>query len=135
MRYVSVEDVLAISGEILGVDSANAVHSAKVTLAESAVARPASGFGGIEFYPTVAAKAAALLFGLARNHALLDGNKRTALLSTLLFLDQNGYVLTLPDADEALKQIVGVAAGDCSMDALAAWLSERLLKVSDIVAA
>ena len=135
MRYVSVEDVLAISGEVLGVDSVNAVHSAKVALVESAVARPASGFGGQEFYPTVAAKAATLMFGLARNHALLDGNKRTALLSTLMFLDKNGYTLPLLDVNEALQLMVGVAAGGFSVGALTEWISGRLLKVSDIVAA
>ena len=59
-------------------------------LLSSAVARPMSGFGGHDVYPDVWTKAVALGEGIARNHALLDGNKRTAFLAIITFLDVNG---------------------------------------------
>src|SRR6266516_955683 len=64
-------------------------------LLESAAARPqATAFGG-DAYPDLDAKAAALLHSLARNHALVDGNKRLALAAVIAFYGVNGYRLTL----------------------------------------
>jgi death-on-curing protein len=65
---------------------------------------------GQEAYPTLSAKAAALMHSLALNHALLDGNKRLALLATVVFLRINGYWLALTD-DEAFDLTLAVAAG------------------------
>ena len=61
-------------------------------------------------YPSLDAKAAALLHSLARNHALIDGNKRLALAATIAFYGVNGRRLTLTN-DEAYTLIVDVAAG------------------------
>ena len=60
------------------------LHVTDIGLADSTVARPQAGFAGQEFHPTVEAKAASLLLGLARNHPFIDGNKRIAVLATLL---------------------------------------------------
>lgn len=80
-------------------------------LLEAAVARPrASVFGG-DAYPTLEAKTAALLHSLARNHALVDGNKRLALAATIAFLGVNGRRLTFSN-DEAYDFIIAVATGD-----------------------
>jgi death-on-curing protein len=79
-------------------------------LLESALARPAATAFGEDAYPDVHDKAAALLHSLARNHALVDGNKRIALGATIGFLGMNGLRLTLTN-DEAYALIVAVAAG------------------------
>ena len=79
-------------------------------LLASAVARPATALGGAEVYPTMAAKAAALLESVTRNHALFDGNKRTGWTLLVLFLWINGRRLTL-DVDDAFDLVVGVAEG------------------------
>lgn len=55
--------------------------------------------------------ACVLLFGIARNHPFEQGNKRTALLSAVLFLEQNGYTLDLPNTDLLGKQITLVLEG------------------------
>ena len=91
MIYLELDDVLAIACEVLGLEVDALVHVTDLGLAGSAVARPRAGFAGEEFHPTVEAKAASLLFGLARNHAFIDGNKRVAVLATLQFLNTNGY--------------------------------------------
>ncbi|HEY5988908.1 MAG TPA: type II toxin-antitoxin system death-on-curing family toxin [Streptosporangiaceae bacterium] len=79
-------------------------------LLASAAARPqASAFGG-DAYPDLDAKAAALLHSLARNHALVDGNKRLALAAVIAFYGVNGRRLTLTN-DEAYELVIDVAAG------------------------
>jgi death-on-curing protein len=74
-------------------------------LLSSAAARPQSGAYGVEAYPTLFEKAAALLHSLASNHAFIDGNKRTAWWSAATFLTINDWALIEPldeDAAEAL---------------------------------
>ncbi|MCY4422921.1 MAG: type II toxin-antitoxin system death-on-curing family toxin [Acidimicrobiaceae bacterium] len=72
------------------------------------------------------AKAASLLFGLARNHAFIDGNKRVAVLATLQFLNVNGYDLDLSPVEEAYKTVVQVASGNLSVDDLTDWIRLRM---------
>jgi len=79
-------------------------------LLDSACHRPRASFFGHEVYPALAAKAAALMHSLACDHALVDGNKRLALLATVVFLRINGYRLDLTD-DEAYDLTLSVAAG------------------------
>ncbi|MGH3548930.1 MAG: type II toxin-antitoxin system death-on-curing family toxin [Pseudonocardiaceae bacterium] len=80
-------------------------------LLESAVARPQATVFGADAYGSVEEKAAALLHSLARNHALVDGNKRLALAATIAFLGVNGRRLTLSN-DQAYDLIIAVAAGE-----------------------
>jgi death on curing protein len=70
--------------------------------------------------PDSSALAAAYGFGLARNHAFVDGNKRTAYVVAEVFLALNGIQLTSSDADGILT-FVALAAGDLGEDALADW--------------
>lgn len=55
----------------------------------SALAGPAEGFGGVELYPTLHAKGAALAYRVAKGHACFDGNKRLAVILTSAFLEAN----------------------------------------------
>ena len=111
MIYLELDDVLAIACEVLGLEVDALVRVTDLGLADSAVARPRAGFGGEEFYPTIEAKAASLLFGLARNHAFIDGNKRIAVLATLQFLNSNGFDLDLSPTEESFETVVQVASG------------------------
>jgi len=81
-----------------------------IGLLEAAAARPAASAFGRDAYPNLDAKAAALLHSLARNHALVDGNKRLALAGTIAFYGVNGYRLTLTN-DEAYELVMAVADG------------------------
>ena len=93
-------------------------------LLESALEGAFSGFGGIDFYPTIEEKAARLGYSLIRNHAFLDGNKRIGMFVMLTFLEVNGLRLdcTVPDVAQ-----VGWAVGGGTMDypALLAWIREH----------
>ena len=104
VEYLSLEDGLGLAAA-LGVGPVR-----DMGLLDSACHRPRSGFMGQEAYPILPAKAAALMHSLACNRALLDGNKRLALLATVVFLRINDYRLALSD-DEAFDLTLSVAAG------------------------
>jgi death-on-curing protein len=129
--YLELDDLLAIACEVLGLEVGALVHVTDLGLADSAVSRPHASFGGEEFYVAVEAKAATLLFGIARNHAFIDGNKRVAVLATLQFLNLNGYDLDLQPAADAYEVIAGVAAGTVSLEELTSWIASRLEKFAD----
>lgn len=81
-------------------------------LLDAAVARPSATVFGLDAYPSLLTKAAALLHSLARNHALVDGNKRTAWAAAWTFLTINGVELSLKyDVDAAERLMVDVATG------------------------
>ena len=118
-EYLSLEDLL---------DLVNALGAGPIRdlgLLDSACHRPQASLLGQEAYPTLAAKAAALLHSVACNHALVDGNKRLALLATVVFLRINGHVLDLTD-DEAFDLTMSVAAGQLDAEGICKWL--RLVK-------
>jgi len=71
-----------------------------VGLLESALESPFQSYGGEELYPSIQAKAARLCYGLVKNHAMIDGNKRIAAAIFLYFLDQNGILF-----DDGKKRI------------------------------
>jgi len=80
-------------------------------LVESALARPRASAFGQDAYPDLDHKTAALLHSIARNHALVDGNKRLALAGVIAFYGLNGRRLTLTN-DEAYDLVLAVARGD-----------------------
>ena len=91
-------------------------------LFDSALARPLNllAYGKPDF----ADLAAAYAVGLAKNHCFVDGNKRVAFLAVGLFLHLNGRRLTAPQADATLT-MQGLASGEVSEAAFAAWLREH----------
>jgi death on curing protein len=107
VEYLDLDDLLLIARDAVGGDVVVRDHG----LLESALARPQATVFGADAYPDVPTKAAALLHSLARNHALLDGNKRLAWLATYVFLDINGCRVTATD-DEVVEFVLAVAAGE-----------------------
>lgn len=106
-------------------------------LLESAVNRQHTGFGGIEKYATVFEKAASLFYGICNNHSFYNGNKRCALVSMLVALDANGYLLLEDDAP-LFELVAGTAShtllplkreaqaeSDEEVRWLAAWIKRR----------
>ena len=111
VEYLTLEDVLGL------VNALGAGPVRDLGLLDSACHRPQAGFFGQEAYPTLAGKAAAFMHSLACNHALVDGNKRLALLATVVFLRVNGHRLDLTD-DEAFDLTLSVAAGQFDADGI-----------------
>lgn len=104
--YLDVADVLEIAGITLG----SPPRVRDYGLLESAVARPRAGIFGADAYAGLYDKAAALLHSLAGNHALIDGNKRTAWAAALVFLEINGHPLEEPLDEDAAEEMVCAAA-------------------------
>lgn len=109
------DEQLAEHGGASGVRDAGAFESAK--------ARPVNlaGYGA----PDVAALTAAYAFGLARNHAFVDGNKRAAYVVAEMFLALNGIKLMASDAAGILT-FLALAAGDLTEPALADWFRANI---------
>jgi death on curing protein len=111
------EDQLTEHGGGVGVRDAG--------LLESALARPENpaAYGK----PDVADLAAAYGYGISRNHAFIDGNKRTGFVAVELFLELNGHELAASDAD-CVMTMLAVASGDITETKFAAWLREHVVK-------
>lgn len=105
MIFLTLQDLLHIAERTLG-----NVEVRDAGLLESAAARPQAIAFGEDAYPSLHAKAAALLHSIGRNHALVDGNQRLALAGTIAFLGINGERMTLTN-DEAYDLVYGVASG------------------------
>jgi death on curing protein len=101
--YLDLEDVVTIV-QALGVGPIR-----DIGLLDSAVTRPRASAFGEDAYPMFDLKAAALLHSVAKNHALVDGNKRLAWLSTVVFCDLNGFRPQVNN-DEAFQLVLDVAS-------------------------
>lgn len=91
---------------------------------DSALATPFQSFGGDELYSSIAAKAARLCYGLVKNHAMIDGNKRLGAHVMLIFLELNGCRL-LYSQEDLIDIILGVAASEKSAEDLLIWIIEH----------
>jgi death on curing protein len=116
--FLTLAELLCVAERALG-------HGPDVRdygLLEAAIARPQATILGKDAYPTLDSKAAALLHSIARNHALVDDNKRLALAGVIAFYGVNGRRLTLTN-DEAYELVMKVAAGQLDLvDEIAAAL-------------
>jgi death on curing protein len=104
--YLTVRELLHVAERALGFEP----KIRDIGLLEAAAARPAAAAFGQDAYPELDTKAAALLHSLARNHALVDGNKRLALAGVIAFYGINGRRLTLTN-DQAYALVMAVADG------------------------
>lgn len=94
-------------------------------LLESALARPQASVFGQDAYPELWQKAAALMESIARNHALIDGNKRLAWYATWVFLHINGHPLDANfDIDEAERFVLDVCQGALELTEIAEQLTK-----------
>ena len=118
MIYLTLPELLHVAERTLGPDYGVRDYG----LLEAALARPRATAFGKDAYSDLDAKAAALLHSVARNHALVDGNKRLSLAAVIAFHGLNGRRLTLTN-DQAYDLVISVAAGQLdAADAIAAIL-------------
>lgn len=107
--FLTLDDILAAGTAALGQEPV----VLDAGLLESAIFRPQATVFGDPAYPDTHEQAAALLESLVKNHAFQDGNKRTALISTLLFLAMNGWRVTATQ-DERFDLVIAVATDELS---------------------
>jgi death-on-curing protein len=104
-----LEDQIRNYGGIYGVRDRN--------LLSSAIYMPESNFDGKYLHETVPAMAAAYTFHICQNHPFIDGNKRAALASSLVFLDINGYELNCKN-ETLYNEVMDVAKGEIKKEEL-----------------
>jgi death-on-curing protein len=123
VHFVTFDDVL----EIIRLTGIGPIRDKG--LLESSLQRPQVVLWGQETYPTIHEKAAALLQSLARNHALLDGNKRLAWICMHTFLVMNGFAVTSSE-EVNYDFMLSCARGDFELEDIVIWLNEHAEPIS-----
>jgi death-on-curing protein len=128
-RYLAVEDVLLIGEVACGVP----VTARDIGLLDSACHRPSTTVFGADAYPSLLEKAAALLHSLTANHALVDGNKRTAWLSAVVFLRDNGADVTVEDGYDGppVRLVLSIADGTVREVAVIARALSSMVRLAE----
>lgn len=124
--FLTLEQVLFIHEE--QIDKYGGSHGVRdLALLESAILRAQTTFGGIDLYATIYDKAAALMHSLLLNHPFVDGNKRTAVVSALVFLELNGCILKVTD-HELEKFALMIENKKPSIEFISKWLKKHSVK-------
>lgn len=124
MIWITAEDVIALHSQIIkrtgGIDSLRDRSGL-----EAAIAAPLQSFDGEDFYPTIIEKISRLGYGLAANHAFIDGNKRIGALMTQLLLQWNEYNLVLKKGELA-DMFIAIADGSADESELLKWIQNHI---------
>jgi death-on-curing protein len=123
MRYLSLPEVLYLHRRILET-SGGRPGIRDLGALESALAQPKQSFAGVDLYPSLIEKAAALCFSMISNHPFIDGNKRVGHAAMETFLLLNGTEVSA-DVDEQERIMLALAAGKMTRQAFVQWLNEH----------
>lgn len=126
-KFIEKEDVLSIHDKQIRLyDGLSGIRDEG--LLESAISQPQATFGGELLHPTIVEQAAAYLFHINKNHAFVDGNKRTAFDVMVTFLNLNDYELNLTQ-DEAEELTIQVADDKVSKEELIEILKDCITEL------
>lgn len=126
MNYLTPEQALFIHYRLI--EETGGSHGLRdIGLLQSAIARPMAAFGGDELYPDIFTKATALMHSLIKNHPFIDGNKRTAITSSSIFLLRNGFQITA--SNKELEQFTLEAASTkIEIEKIVKWFKKHSVK-------
>ena len=128
MRYLTFAEVLYIHEQVLAQSGGHAGLRDLPAL-ESALSQPKASAGGVDAYPSLEEKAAALCYSLCLNHPFMDGNKRVAHAVMEVFLILNGKEIQ-SSIGEQEQLMLGVAAGMVNREQLLEWLLSNSVDTS-----
>jgi death-on-curing protein len=120
--YLDLEDLLQIASRV-------GFYVRDVGLLDSALARPRATLFGEDAYPTIQLKGAALMHSVIKNHAMVDGNKRTSWFALTAFLFINGYALEM-SADSAVELTLALANDQVNLEEAARIIEQHLAPLS-----
>lgn len=123
MIKLTKEQILLLHSQLIEV-TGGSEGIRDIGLLESALESPFQSYSGVELYPSIQAKAARLCYGLVKNHAMMDGNKRIGVHAMLVFLSVNGYELRYTQK-ELSDLILDVAADKRQYEDILRWLLEH----------
>ena len=119
VEYLELDDLIDLARALLG----DPAPIRDVGLLGSAAARPQTTAFGVDAYPNLLTKAAALLQSIVNNHALVDGNKRLGWLATAVFLELNGVSASSATNDAVYELVMWVASTNPNLDDITARLA------------
>ena len=126
MVWITVEDAIMIHKRII--EATGGVDGLRDRAGlEAAVSAPLQSFGGVDLFPGKIEKIARVGFGLASNHAFLDGNKRIGAMMTQLMLKWNGYQLNLKQGELA-DMFIAIADEKKDDQDLLLWIQNHILE-------
>lgn len=125
--FLSLEEIITI--HVDQIERYGGSHGIRdLILLESAVFRPQSTFGGEELYSSIFEKAAALTHSIIMNHPFIDGNKRTGMVSSLIFLELNGYNLAV-NQKSLVNAALCIATKKWNIEDFINWLKKNSKKI------
>jgi death on curing protein len=121
--YLTAEQVLFLHSRLIS--DTGGMHGVRdLSMLLSALGRPQASYDGVDLYPDIFKKAAALMDSLVRNHPFVDGNKRTAISAAGIFLLQNGYTFKVGN-QEMVNFTLACAQSMKSLEQISAWFKEH----------
>ena len=127
VEYLDLDDLIDLARALLG----DPPPIRDLGLLGSAIARPQTTLFGVDAYPDLITKAAALLQSIVNNHALVDGNKRLGWLATAVFLEINGTRASRAHNDDVYDLVLHVASTSPPLDEIATRLEHLLGAISE----
>ena len=124
MIWITADDVIQIHSRVIQRSGGMDGLRDRAGL-EAAISAPMQSFGGQDLYPTTVEKIARLGYGLASNHAFVDGNKRIGAMMTQLSLKWNGFQMSL-NSGELADMFIAIADGSAKESDLLAWIQTHL---------
>lgn len=124
MIWITADDVIQIHSLVIQRSGGMDGLRDRASL-EAAVSAPMQSFGGQDLYPTTVEKIARLGYGLASNHAFVDGNKRIGAMMTQLLLKWNGFQMSLRSGELA-DMFIAIADGSAKESDLLDWIQRHL---------
>lgn len=124
MIWITADDVIQIHSRVIQRSGGMDGLRDRAGL-EAAISSPMQPFGGQDLYPTTVEKIARLGYGLASNHAFVDGNKRIGAMMTQLLLKWNGFQMSLRSGELA-DMFIAIADGSAKESDLLAWIQTHL---------
>ena len=125
MMVLSREQVIALHTQLIA-ETGGLDGIRDDSLLESALNAPFQSFDGIDVFPSIQQKAARLAFGLIKNHAFIDGNKRIGVHTMLVFLALNKIELDYTQ-EELSDTVLKIAAGELDFEDLLQWILKHQL--------
>ena len=126
LRILSAVDLHNINEEVIQRVSMVRDHQ----VLQATVKRPYLILFGEEQFPTIIDKASATLYGIAAHHVFGDGNKRTAIRATELFLEANGYRMTW-EQEIVREYVLKIAQGHIEIEEVADWLAQFVEEINE----
>jgi death-on-curing protein len=128
VRYLSSNEVLLIHHHVI-CEFGGSFGLMSPGQLEASIAAPRQTMFGQELYSGLFSKAAILFYLLVKNHAFVDGNKRTAALALIEFLERNGYTLSVTN-EELYQFTIDVASSVLTKEEVEMWMGDKASKIS-----